>query len=214
MVPPVVSKTTRGCGTGVTSDSLGFLVETWNTGCRIQPAWGRACRPRGAAARAGERCYIGDRPWLARSYFVLHPFLARPHALLADRLHDSQGPVLDLCTGTGLVAARVARHRPGAKVIGVDWDEAMIQHARRRWAALSNCAFVLADATRLPLDDASVPAVVCSLGLHEMPVESVPKALAEVRRILGPGGRLLVLDFHPCPGRPLSRGVLAVLTQL
>jgi ubiquinone/menaquinone biosynthesis C-methylase UbiE len=144
---------------------------------------------------------------------VLHPFLARPHALLANRLHDSEGPVLDLCTGTGLVAARIARDRPDVRVIGVDWDGAMIRHARRRWAALGNCAFVLADAARLPMDDASAATVVCCLGLHEMPVENVPKALAEMRRVLSPGGRLLVLDFYRSPAGPLSRRILAVLTK-
>jgi ubiquinone/menaquinone biosynthesis C-methylase UbiE len=121
--------------------------------------------------------------------------------------------VLDLCTGTGLLARRVARRCPEARVLGVDFDRAMIAHAQRLHShpGLDNLNFQVADVTCLPHGDSSVDCVTCALGLHEMPAPDVPRALAEAFRVLRPGGQLVVLDFNPRPVRWQSRAAMAVL---
>ncbi|MDP2872575.1 MAG: methyltransferase domain-containing protein, partial [Bacillota bacterium] len=156
-----------------------------------------------------------ERPWLARTYFLLGPALRRPHGLVAGSLRcPDSGAVLDLCTGTGLLARRIALRRPDVRVHGLDLDAAMIAEARRLNGGIANCSFSVGDVTELPADDASVDAVTCALGLHEMPAADVPRALAEAWRVLRPGGQLLVLDFSPRPRRLGSRTALRVLRRL
>ena len=105
--------------------------------------------------------------------------------------------VLDVCTGTGDLAIAALRARPGAaSVVGVDFAGAMlhvankkIERARRR----DRAALVRADATRIPLADASVDAVTIAFGIRN--VENVTLACAEMWRVLKPGGRLAILEF-------------------
>lgn len=161
---------------------------------------------------------VNDRPWLARTYFLLKPALRGPHARAAAavRCPGAGGTVLDLCTGTGLLARRVSRRCPEARVLGVDFDRAMTAQARRLHCGpgLESLSFEVADVTSLPLGSESVDCVTCALGLHEMPAADVPRALAESFRVLRRGGQLLVLDFHPRPVRWPSRAALAVLRRV
>jgi ubiquinone/menaquinone biosynthesis C-methylase UbiE len=119
------------------------------------------------------------------------------------------GDVLDLGCGTGTLAVDLAR--AGAHVIGVDGDEDVL----RRAAAKARDAGVtvelragLADA--IPLADASVDAVVCSLLLHHLSPADKAIALRECRRVLRPGGRLLVADWGR-PADPLQRALFGTL---
>lgn len=159
-----------------------------------------------------------ERPWLARTYFLLKPALRGPHARTAAALRCPEGgTVLDLCTGTGLLARRIALRRPDARVLGVDLDRAMVAEARRQnpgRRGAANLSFEVADVTRLPQAAATADCVTCGLGLHEMPPADVPRALAEACRVLRPGGQLLVLDFNPRPVRWQSRAALAVLLRM
>lgn len=156
-----------------------------------------------------------ERVWLARMYFVVAPVLLGPHARLEAVLRcPGGGTVLDLCTGTGLLARRIALRRPDVRVLGVDLDRAMVAEARRQNRKVANLAFEVADATRLPLGDATVDSVTCALGLHEMPPGDVPRALREACRVLRAGGQQLLLDFNPHARSWQSRAVIAALSRL
>lgn len=91
--------------------------------------------------------------------------------------------VLDVATGTGAVARLAAA--AGAEVVGVDIAPGMIEVARR--TSPPSIRFEVADAAALPYDDGPFDRVVCGFGLSHLPVGA---ALAELRRVLVPGGLL------------------------
>jgi arsenite methyltransferase len=98
--------------------------------------------------------------------------------------------VLDVGSGPGMLAAEMAAEvAPDGRVVGVDPSESMLALARGRADAAE---FVVGDALELPVPDASFDVVVSTQVLEY--VEDVAGALAEARRVLRPGGRLLVLD--------------------
>ena len=106
--------------------------------------------------------------------------------------------VLDLCTGSGV--SLTGLRRVGRTVLGIDVSVGMLRvaaatHAEGGWAPRLACA----DAFHLPLRDASVDAVTVAFGLRNLrPRRS---ALAELARVLKPGGRLVVLEAAvPDPG--------------
>jgi ubiquinone/menaquinone biosynthesis C-methylase UbiE len=103
------------------------------------------------------------------------------------------GRLLDIGTGTGrvleLLAPRVSQG------VGVDASKAMLALARSRLArpGLAHCSVRLADMYRLPLAEASFDIAVVQMVLHY--AEDPPGVLAEVARVLRPGGRLIVIDL-------------------
>ena len=90
--------------------------------------------------------------------------------------------LLDVATGPGYVAAAAARR--GANVTGVDFAPAMVEHARQLHPGLD---FREGDALQLPFEPATFDAAVASFGLLHF--DQPERALAEMRRVLRPGGR-------------------------
>jgi demethylmenaquinone methyltransferase/2-methoxy-6-polyprenyl-1,4-benzoquinol methylase len=125
---------------------------------------------------------------------------------------------LDVCCGTGDLALALARR--GAQVVGLDFSERMLAVARARgrkcvgksragtgnWSLGTNPNpnFVMGDAQCLPFPDDSFEIVTVGYGLRNL--ANWEAGLAEMRRVAGPGGRLLVLDFGK-PDHPLWRRV-------
>ena len=105
--------------------------------------------------------------------------------------------VLDVCTGTGDLAIAAVRAQPSAsRVVGVDFAGAMLrvgEEKLRRERLDDRIALVQGDATRIPIGDASVDAVIIAFGIRN--VDNMPAACAEMRRVLKPRGRLAVLEF-------------------
>ena len=99
--------------------------------------------------------------------------------------------VADLGCGTGNAAELLAPHVH--EVIAVDRSEPMLAAARKRLSGLGNVRFVVGDLESLPLADASVDAATCVLVLHHL--EDPVSALREMRRVIRPGGALLVVDM-------------------
>lgn len=106
-------------------------------------------------------------------------------------LLDDGWKVGDLGCGTGLLSATLAPHV--ARVIAVDESKAMLSAARRRVAELENVELRAGELEALPLDDGELDAAVMSLVLHYVPEPAL--ALAEAARVLGAGGRLLIVDM-------------------
>lgn len=97
--------------------------------------------------------------------------------------------LLDIATGTGDLALAIKRALPEVDVLGTDFCRPMLDVAERR--GLQNV--LEADAMNLPLAAASFDVATVAFGLRNM--ADYGKALCEFRRILRPGGHLLVLDF-------------------
>jgi ubiquinone/menaquinone biosynthesis C-methylase UbiE len=113
------------------------------------------------------------------------------HDLMLDMVALQRGEaVLDVACGTGLVSLRMAAAVGAAgTVVGTDISGQMVEAARRIAAqrGLDNVRFERADAEALPFADATFDAAVCGLGLMYVP--DPVKALAEMDRLLRPGGR-------------------------
>jgi ubiquinone/menaquinone biosynthesis C-methylase UbiE len=100
------------------------------------------------------------------------------------------GRALDAACGTGRhTKYLVAR---GHDVVGVDASDAMLEHAR---AAVPGVDFRVGDLAALPLEEASVDLAVCSLALTHCPRLEPP--LAELARVVRPGGTVIISDMHP-----------------
>jgi demethylmenaquinone methyltransferase/2-methoxy-6-polyprenyl-1,4-benzoquinol methylase len=104
--------------------------------------------------------------------------------------------VLDLATGSGDLALLLQRACPDALLVGADFCEPMLQVAREKGVR----RLVVADALRLPFADGVFDAVTVAFGLRNM--ASWSRALQEMRRVVAPGGHVMVLDFG-LPDPPL-----------
>jgi ubiquinone/menaquinone biosynthesis methyltransferase len=112
--------------------------------------------------------------------------------------------VLDICAGTLDLSALAAA--AGADVTATDFSQEML----RRGAAKSAVPVVRADALALPFADGSFAGALCGFGLRNL--DDTRAGLAEMRRVLGDGGRLVVLDFFR-PRRLVTRAVQSLYNQ-
>jgi demethylmenaquinone methyltransferase/2-methoxy-6-polyprenyl-1,4-benzoquinol methylase len=130
-----------------------------------------------------------DRTWRARAVGAAGP--------LAGRV------VVDACCGTGDLSFAFARG--GASVIGVDFTREMLAHtATKSRGAERKSVFAHGDALRLPIKSAAADVASVAFGVRNL---ADPDAgLAELARVVKPGGRVVVLEFSPPP-----RGVLGSL---
>jgi demethylmenaquinone methyltransferase/2-methoxy-6-polyprenyl-1,4-benzoquinol methylase len=122
--------------------------------------------------------------------------------------------ILDLAAGTG--SSSIAFLREGVKVVAADFSIGMIEEGRKKHPELE---FVFADAADLPFTDKEFDTVTISFGIRN--VEKTELALAEMLRVLKPGGKLVVCEFSRIPNRPLHslyrfylRNILPTLSAL
>ena len=107
--------------------------------------------------------------------------------------------VLDVGCGPGNYTRPLARAAGDGLTVGLDASEAMVAAAAERGGG-ENLAYLRGDACALPFDDESFDAA-CSVGVIHMVSEPL-RALAEMARVLAPGGRLVVLASCARPGKP------------
>jgi len=113
---------------------------------------------------------------------------------------------LDVCCGTGDIAAELARH--GTTVYGLDFSAEMLAVGTRKHA---KPVWIQADAQQLPFPDQSFDIVSVGYGLRNLP--SWQLGISEMRRVAKPGGRLLILDFGK-PPNPLWRALYFAYLRL
>ena len=107
--------------------------------------------------------------------------------------------VLDIGTGPGYLAFAAAKMvGPGGRAVGIDASPEMIERALARAEHHgSRAEYAVASAEALPFDDASFGVVVSRLVFHHLPGELKSQALAEIARVLKPGGRVVIVDLAP-----------------
>jgi demethylmenaquinone methyltransferase/2-methoxy-6-polyprenyl-1,4-benzoquinol methylase len=149
---------------------------------------------------------------IASRYDLLNHLLSgnvdrRWRRLVAEKLRpalDADSTVLDVACGTGDLSIVIAE-ACGARVVGVDFCRPMLDIAARKSAEVSRTIpFVEGDALRLPFADEQFDAATIAFGLRNL--SDVAGGLGELRRILKPGGRLVVLEFS----RPVVPGFRAL----
>lgn len=132
-----------------------------------------------------------DRRWRARAVDRIEPLAG--------------GRALDVCCGTGDLALELgSRVGPEGSVIGCDFSEPMLDLARQKSnaAGAANVRFEWADALALPYDDDSFDAVTVGFGVRNF--ADLDAGLAELARVLRPGGRLAILEITQPQRPPLS----------
>jgi demethylmenaquinone methyltransferase / 2-methoxy-6-polyprenyl-1,4-benzoquinol methylase len=147
---------------------------------------------------------------IAARYDFLNHFLSvgldtrwRARAIREAHL-PADARVLDLCTGTGDLAIAAVHGAPGARVVGVDFAGAMLRIGleKLRGRGLDRrITLVRGDATRIPVRDRWADAATIGFGIRN--VAQPEAALAELARVIKPGGRLVILEF----GEPIIPGI-------
>ncbi|MFJ5229099.1 class I SAM-dependent methyltransferase [Kitasatospora sp. NPDC088391] len=118
---------------------------------------------------------------------------------------------LDIGCGTGYLTVRIAdRTGPHGTARGIDPSPDLLARARRRAHGRPGCTFEDGVAEQLPAADDSCDLVVTALMVHHLPEDVRPRALAEMHRVLRPGGRLLLADFRP-PAGPVARHLVGAV---
>lgn len=149
---------------------------------KVRRVWEEFAPRYDRAMRPAERWWFtGGRPWVCSR---------------------ATGEVLEVAIGTGL---NLAHYPSGLHLTGIDLSPQMLAVARQRAQRL-HLAVALreADAQSLPFDDESFDTVVCTLALCGIPNDRA--AIAEMKRVLRPGGRLLLLDHIASSWWPIRVG--------
>jgi ubiquinone/menaquinone biosynthesis C-methylase UbiE len=168
-----------------------------------------AARPRTSETPAAKQKRVWDKS--APSYdkqiaFVEKVWVTGAREWLGRRAHDR---VLEVAIGTG---RNLSRYQPDTTITGVELSPAMLAVAKDRAADLGLSADLTeGDAEDLPFDDASFDTVVCALSLCTIPHPAA--ALAEMHRVLVPGGTLLLVD-HIGSSWPPIRAAQWLLEQI
>jgi ubiquinone/menaquinone biosynthesis C-methylase UbiE len=152
------------------------------------------------------------RSWsdAARAGGYVQLFAAAPDQAIASLLEVASAArdlkALDLCCGQGNVSEALLSR--GCRVVGVDFSPAMLAMARQRAPAAT---FIEADAQDLPFADGSFDRVVSNLGVCHVPDQ--PRALAEVRRVLRPGGKFAMTVWCGPESSPCFASVYAAIKE-
>lgn len=145
-----------------------------------------------------------DSAWLFNvgadiyGWFTAQPAWRESCARLATRLVDlgQDALIADLGCGPGVSTFELARHLKGARLIGLDKAPRMLREAQRRRARahlpVAQIAWLLADVARVPIESASLDACTGHSFLYLL--NDRRATLAEVRRVLKPGGRLILME--------------------
>ncbi|MPY97688.1 MAG: methyltransferase domain-containing protein [Actinophytocola sp.] len=154
---------------------------------------------------APERTVRWHRYWDKKSRTYDKEMTAWEQRLFGDSrawaCSQAQGDVLEVAVGTGL---NVPHYSDDVALTGIDLSERMLDIARARADELGReINLRQANAHHLPFDDAAFDTVVCTLGLCAIP--DLDAAVAEMVRVLRPGGRLILVD-HIEGGSRIVRG--------
>ena len=125
--------------------------------------------------------------------------------LLALAVPSPAESALDVGCGTGTLTIGIKAKIAAGAVKGIDASPEMIDFAREKAAkARSEIDFQVGLIEAIPFPDATFDLVTSSLMLHHLPDDLKRKGLAEIRRVLKPGGRFLAMDFAAHSHSPIG----------
>ena len=131
-----------------------------------------------------------DRLWWRRTARTLRPILSRPGAV-----------ILDLCCGTGDMTVALLKYRPStpstAPLLAVDFSHNMLMLGDHKFKS-NNAIRIEADALHLPLPDSSTDLISSAFGFRNL--SDYEAGLAELFRVLRPGGEIAILDCNKPSG--------------
>jgi len=162
--------------------------------------------------RTVDKTFAGSIPEIYDAYLV--PLIFEPYAIdLATRIAERPpAQLLELAAGTGAVTRRLALALPASTgIVATDLNQPMINRAGSI-GATRPVTWRQADAQQLPFADASFDCVVCQFGVMFFPDK--PRAFAEARRVLKPGGRLLFNTWDRLETNEFPAVVNAALARL
>lgn len=121
------------------------------------------------------------------------------HRAILRRIQAAYGDrpirVLDVGCGTGQFAEKMRQALPNARIVGVDLVEGMLSKGLARWREhAGHVSPVQGDSERLPFADGSFDVVTCANSFHHYPHQD--RAVKEMKRVLRPGGRLILVDGY------------------
>jgi ubiquinone/menaquinone biosynthesis C-methylase UbiE len=149
---------------------------------------------------------VMDSPEEARDYDSMDHAAVNDHFVADFRaVWNGDNPILDVGTGTAQIPIALCRLAPAARVVAVDAADSMLAIGREnvsRAGLADRLELKLADAKKLPFADAAFAAVISNSIVHHIPEPAA--VLAEMVRVLWPGGRIFVRDLL----RPADTGTL------
>lgn len=152
-------------------------------------------------ARIGRWYDLLDAPWETLRYRKIRPGVWNEVS--------GMGNVLDAGVGTG---RNIEFYPPGSRVTGVDLSETMLAAARdRRRTFRRQIHLTLGTVTALPFKDQVFDAVVSTFLFCVLPDELQPDALAELARVLRPGGKAVLLEYQ-YSRNPIQRGIMRLMS--
>ncbi len=121
--------------------------------------------------------------------------------------------VLDVCTGTGdFVRNLTPQVGEQGQITGIDFSEAMLAIAEQRFGGEPHVHFKQGDALALPFADNSFDGAIVGFGLRN--VENIPRCIAEMTRVVRPGGWVVNLDTSPKTSIPGFWALFALMMPL
>jgi demethylmenaquinone methyltransferase/2-methoxy-6-polyprenyl-1,4-benzoquinol methylase len=117
--------------------------------------------------------------------------------------------ILDLCSGTGDLTFEILRQQPHCEIAAADFALPMLRLAAEKNSKFKfqNSKFVNADALNLPFADNSFDVATCAFGVRNF--EDTQRGLCELRRVLKPDGKLLILEFMRPQSPVVQKGFAA-----
>lgn len=107
---------------------------------------------------------------------------------------DSQSTVLDIACGTGEFERLLLGKNPTQRITGIDISEKMLDIAKEKYRVYSNVEFHQTSANSLPFASHTFDVAVCANAFHYF--EQPLVALSEIKRVLKPNGKLIILDWN------------------
>jgi len=123
---------------------------------------------------------------------------ARPRRRVLELAEVRDGEaILEVASGTGAQLAVLAQRNPSGRTVGLELAEGMLAQTRKRLSAagLAGVELVCGNALELPFEDESFDLVVNGYMLDLLARDDIPRALAEFKRVMRPGGRLVLSNM-------------------